>query len=435
MVIIFILLGLGFLGGGIALIVEGWPYMVLERGFTQVIAGTVLASAGVVLLALSRVLSELGRVRSTLSNALMAASLASMTTREEPALSEAFALEPVPRRDLAEPPSSMPAGAALGGAAAGVLAGIALARAGTGDHAAVTDEKARDVDLFGVVAPAASEPAGPVDPAGEETALEPVDDAERLPFDDAGWLDRELAREPTDRPAVDEVPLLRPDGAADQTPSRDDDPFAGLGEPFQGLASNAALRGATAGSAETEFDFLRESLAHLRVGRSEDAPPPVAEDDIADAAAWMSPARAQASATDEPVEALESPAWPPSTQSFSAGSEPQAETDSVVDRPAADAEPQESEPAAAPALETLEAEAYSAPEDAGPDAEAAVPAEPPAPAASDEGVIGAYQVGEAHFTIYADGSIQARTPDGDYRFDSMDELKTYLASEKSRLGM
>ena len=66
--------------------------------------------------------------------------------------------------------------------------------------------------------------------------------------------------------------------------------------------------------------------------------------------------------------------------------------------------------------------------------------EPPAapstpPASSEEGVIGAYQVGDAHFTIYADGSIQARTPDGDYSFDSMDELKTYLASEKSRLGL
>ena len=63
--------------------------------------------------------------------------------------------------------------------------------------------------------------------------------------------------------------------------------------------------------------------------------------------------------------------------------------------------------------------------------------EPPAPAdsraASDEGIVGAYQVGETHFTIYADGSIQARTPDGDYVFASMDELKAYLASEKSRL--
>ena len=78
----------------------------------------------------------------------------------------------------------------------------------------------------------------------------------------------------------------------------------------------------------------------------------------------------------------------------------------------------------------------SAPDEAAdpePEAEPA-PVGPPAPAASEEGVVGAYQVGTAHFTIYADGSIQARTPDGDYSFASMDELKTYLASEKSRLG-
>ena len=67
--------------------------------------------------------------------------------------------------------------------------------------------------------------------------------------------------------------------------------------------------------------------------------------------------------------------------------------------------------------------------------EASAAGDDAAPAASDEGIVGAYQVGEAHFTIYADGSIQARTPDGDYSFTSMDELKIYLASEKSRLGV
>ena len=54
---------------------------------------------------------------------------------------------------------------------------------------------------------------------------------------------------------------------------------------------------------------------------------------------------------------------------------------------------------------------------------------------ADEGIVGAYQVGDAHFTIYADGSICARTPEGEYSFGSMDELKVYLASEKSRLGV
>ena len=78
MITIFILLGLGFLCGGVAAIVDGLPYMVLERGFTQVIIGTVAAATGVLMLALSWVLVELRRLRKTLSNAAMAMSVASM---------------------------------------------------------------------------------------------------------------------------------------------------------------------------------------------------------------------------------------------------------------------------------------------------------------------------------------------------------------------
>ncbi|WP_439496978.1 hypothetical protein [Bosea sp. (in: a-proteobacteria)] len=82
------------------------------------------------------------------------------------------------------------------------------------------------------------------------------------------------------------------------------------------------------------------------------------------------------------------------------------------------------------------ASAKDMPEDeAAPDQEPEEPAKQSGPASSEEGVVGAYQVGDTHFTMYADGSIQARTPDGEYSFASMDELKVYLASEKSRLGV
>jgi hypothetical protein len=98
------------------------------------------------------------------------------------------------------------------------------------------------------------------------------------------------------------------------------------------------------------------------------------------------------------------PSWPPQTREA-----PAAEPVAEVDAPSPEVQPREpdDEPAAAPVEE--------------------------APAASEEGIVGAYQVGEAHFTIYADGSIKARTPEGDYSFASMDELKVYLASERSRL--
>ena len=138
--------------------------------------------------------------------------------------------------------------------------------------------------------------------------------------------------------------------------------------------------------------------------------------------------------------------WPPVTQPRDPGalSEPEpevvaeqeppedakaepapAESEPVVPEPEAerreeDVEEPASTVAEAPPAETAEASAAEA-----------KPGEEPA--ASEEGVIGAYQVGETQFTMFADGSIHARTPDGDYVFASMDELKAYLASEKDKL--
>jgi hypothetical protein len=135
---------------------------------------------------------------------------------------------------------------------------------------------------------------------------------------------------------------------------------------------------------------------------------------------------------EEPTPVQENaPLWPPRTEAhaFDAPAEPEvtdAEAETFADLVKA---PAHEEP------DTTHAEALPAP--ATVDERQAE--EPPAPAdsraASDEGVVGAYQVGDAHFTIYADGSICARTPDGEYSFASMDELKVYLASEKSRLGV
>jgi hypothetical protein len=130
------------------------------------------------------------------------------------------------------------------------------------------------------------------------------------------------------------------------------------------------------------------------------------EPDFGAAGAWMEPAAGRREPSfDEPV-----PVEP---------TEPEPEEQAEPERPTA-GEPIE-EPRAEVSGEQPPVEEAEAPE-------------PPRPAASEEGVVGAYQVGDTHFTMYADGSIKARTPEGEYSFASMDELKTYLASEKSRLG-
>jgi hypothetical protein len=70
MAIVLILVALAMIAGGAAAIVQGVPIMVLERGWTLVIAGAVVAGSGAILAgigfslsALRRIEGELGRLR------------------------------------------------------------------------------------------------------------------------------------------------------------------------------------------------------------------------------------------------------------------------------------------------------------------------------------------------------------------------------------
>ena len=68
--------------------------------------------------------------------------------------------------------------------------------------------------------------------------------------------------------------------------------------------------------------------------------------------------------------------------------------------------------------------APAASRDESPDHAAAPPAPPP-PTAT---VIGTYSSGGNSYVMFSDGSIEATTPDGLYRFQSLDELKEFIAS-------
>ena len=529
MIIVFILLGLGFLGGGVAAIVDGLPYMMLERGFTQVIIGTVAAAAGVLMLALSWVLVELRRLKQTLSNAAMAMSVASMIG--SPAAGhDAAAPHAAARPDDAAAGMRPGVPAAGIGALAGAGAALAAAQA-LGAPARQEPEpagapqepadKPAERDLFGgepakqagefagehagprageapavpesmreadVDALPAFDPFRPVDPQGEpgsrletapfDTEAEPVGSAalmaEAAAMDESEGEPHESAAEAS---PVDDAAASAGPGSSDI-----DDPFA------PGLIPATVGNSDPAREAD-EFGLLRESLTALRFDSepaSRRIEPSFSEidrtgtssgetgrslDDLAVAGNWMEPAlqrrapwfgdtgetpREDTSREDvAQPETVPEPAWPGTTWPEPAWSQPALpEPETPLWPPQArEAAAFEPEPAARatdgeePARDTAafgEASPFVpdvAPAEAGvpelaesaPDADAAE--QSTAPAASDEGVVGAYQVGEAHFTIYADGSIQARTPDGDYSFTSMDELKIYLASEKSRLGV
>lgn len=542
MIIVFILLGLGFLCGGVAAIVDGLPYMVLERGFTQVIIGTVVAVAGVLMLALSWVLVEIRRLKQTLSNAAMAMSVASAFAGPASERDPASPHAEVRSDDSAAgvPPAAPAAGiGALAGAGAVLAATQALGaparqeplhqepaeasqepadkpaepRSSGGDtaehageqaglradEAPVVPEATREPDVDAIPA---FDPFRPIDPQGvpEFEAQTRTFDAGVEPVGSTAPLAEIASISESERDAVEPAAEASTETPADDGPAVPAAPGpSDIDDPFERDLVSATSRDAdTARTArETdEFGLLRESLTALRLevepagGRIEPSFSGIdgggasstegagrSLDDLAAAGNWMEPAlqrrapwfgdtgekpREEAPHDEKPGEDVaqpetapepawpatswpepvwlapepEAPLWPPQTReatAFEPEPEPAAPA-AASEEPARDAAAFEEAPPFVPEIAPAEADVPESaePEPTAPDADGA---EPSTGATSDEGIVGAYQVGEAHFTIYADGSIQARTPDGDYSFTSMDELKIYLASEKSRLGV
>ncbi len=473
MVKLFIGLGLALLAGGAYAIVDGWPYRVLERGFTEVILGALAVTAGLLLLALAALLAELRRVKGMVGGAMAMMSLSE--PRAEPAAAdEAFfrKVDAGARDDdaAAEPKptaSQRPADIGIETVAAG-----AGALAAGGALASLSRDDAKDAaDARDVTAEPEDEPAAPAsgeaDAAPQEVpAVQPPeplaagdhDDwlwppdpapphaAEREPSIEAVHAEPETPvsaakGEPQDAGAETDEAAAAPAGPAeaDAAPAEDETQTAGEGSPEPAAIAapedkvwwpriDRSERDRAAGSADDDFDNLRDALSGAMEAPPVVEPPrrePVLGGD------WLAPRP-----------------WPPVTQprDLAAADEPEVvpQEEAERDEPAAlQPEPTSEiilppEPEAAPP-ETSAGDEGEAAEEAAEqerdedDAQSPPPAADERPAASEEGVIGAYQVGETHFTMYADGSIHANTPDGDYVFASMDELKTYLASEKSKL--
>lgn len=469
MVKLFVVLGFALLAGGAYAIIDGWPYLVLERGFTEVILGALAATAGLILLALAAVLAEVRRLKAVVSGAMAVATLAEPRLGEQPAAgAAAVGAEPVlktkPALEAGHIGIATTLAAGAGAAAvAGALTGFAKAGDEPGEKTA--DEKSEperlDGDERAASEPAvtAAEPSRPPSAAAGETddwllpPVSPVLDAAPADIrpderDESGEADETtgILENDGDRPILagaDEV--SRPDGEGDEAAPAvapvdeaaaeqpDDEREAAEEETASASPSEDRLwwpridRPAReeAGPVDDEFNALRDQLSGV-VNAPEVEPPRRDRDVPAGAESWMAPRP-----------------WPPVTQPRDPGalSETEAEPIDKASQEEAKAEPAPvgHEPAHLEAESELPEEKTSEPASAEAEASAEISgssteAKPDEErAASEEGVIGAYQVGETQFTMFADGSIHARTPDGDYTFASMDELKAYLASEKSRL--
>lgn len=461
MVKVFVVLGVALLAGGGYAVVDGWPYLVLERGFTQVIIGALAVTAGLILLALAAVLVELRRLKGMVTGALAMMTLAGSERREEPVPASVLAGDEAPR--AAERGGSVPATGLAAGAAAVGAAMAGLARPGDRPDEAGEDAVMARPEPEGAPAtpPAAADEAAPTPAFDHDDWLSPPDPAPahavaaQAEADDAkpeaaiaaepDFFEAELLPTPEEPAAAPAIEAETADtgpaeaepaaAAADAAPpdlALEPEPAAATADedriwwPRLDRFDEGKAGPGNVPASSDDFGALREHLAGATSAKTApEIEPPRRDLDIA--GSWTAPRPWPPVTQPRPPEALgelEAPA--PAEEAEAEGEREKSEEDWR-------APPVAPEPSPAPAAEAEPAPAEDEPALAAPEAEAEPPAPEEGPASSEEGVIGAYQVGETHFTMYADGSIHARTPDGDYVFASMDELKAYLASEKNRL--
>jgi hypothetical protein len=153
------------------------------------------------------------------------------------------------------------------------------------------------------------------------------------------------------------------------------------------------------------------------------APPPLQNEEYE---SWLEPDRGR-SFGQEPLQQREPlQESPVETRLAQLPAEPPEAEDLTGSLDAPEAAPQfepepEQEPEPEPVLEPESEpapEAEPAPPDAGSEEEGAQPE-----------IIGRYEAHGAHYVMYADGSIDADTAHGVYRFASMEELKQFIARQ------
>lgn len=316
MVVALFALAAAMILGGLTAVAQGYDIVLLERGWTLVISGSVCATGGALLLGLAAIVSRLNRIRAELVKAA---------------------------ERMAQPELDLPAGPPLnplGAVSAGLLAGGAT---DSGTPAGAPDESQPTLPLF--MRRDHDEDTAPAASRDQSAADEEPD--------------------PEDEPAP---------------PGRDDARKPRLTLPRYLFGGRDADR--RSGADDTSSELARPGEGPER--------PAFVIDDLDDDEDDRGEAASQAS---------QGPIFPP----VGPGADDAA-------RPG---------PAAPPA--TLEASREAEPE----------PEVDRTPDAASEGprtVVGTYNSGDNRYVMFSDGSIEAETPDGVFRFGSLDELKEFIAS-------
>ncbi|MCG6121417.1 MAG: hypothetical protein MEP57_01725 [Microvirga sp.] len=463
--------------GGVYAALIGWEYVIIERGWTQVLVGTMAATGGVLLAGLATLVDAVRRVERRLA----AAPAPARMTPQLPEQPAPFAT-PAPPVMPERPARANAPEAALAGAGGAILATGLLAGKDRPDETGPRSEPAVEpVDEATAPAPVVDAPspdAPVVATAVVETAFADATVVEAgtetsdldSTFDET--LEIFVAK---DRPELSSLPEHSGVPEPDDTPPAEDGASVRDGEAREGAPDDDA-------PIEPERDAVDDDASPAKA----DAPlpffrfPPRLDDDVAWASEGPlstvqhapsdseSEARAdeggrddgrdvdrgdmaRQTALDEPElrESIDEPARPDvdavevGPVSEQPGAEPEA-ADFVIER-----SDMASLELASPELEARGLEAHeldvserdvsgsAEPEPAIPetDPEALEPDEPDLDerdfdeTGADEtpAVIGTYESGGNIYTMYADGSIKAQTDEGEFRFASLDELKTFIA--------
>ena len=358
----------------------GYGIVQVERGWSALIAGATLLSGGVVTVGLGAVVQRLGAIR----KALVAAGIF------------------VPAEAEAPPPSRT-----LRPAEPAVIADPVIADPVIADSVAPTIEPPRS-DAPGFDAPRHAEPVLEQDrfaemaepdadppPARQPTTADPAHSATQREIDDA-WraVDEELTNSDWAKA------LLATDAAAGAV-------HPAVAEPAPPYPEDRGLQpldaAALASDAAPAHDEPHHAALEVQASPVEEPAAPV-----------------------EPAEVLHPP---PDAHPPAAGTDDDDYRDLLGPVPGAP------EPAAAapmahdPAAHDPAAPVAAAPDPAAPDPAAALdhpPADPADPQLPPPAVIGRYEADGTTYTMFSDGSIEARSPEGVYRFGSMAELKSFI---------
>jgi|GEM_PF-813301 len=312
MIIALLALALAMILGGLLAAFFGWDIVLVERGWTMVIAGSITAASGALLLGIAAAVSKLAKIEKRLSE------------RQAGFGADEFGL-------------GHRAPGALAGA--GLVGGLAVAEA-AGAFEERTDKGSADESQ-------------PTLPLFEEQEIREQDEPQDKPVATAEW--------PSDRDTAPVIPF--PPRTTPVTVTSEDEQEQDLKVPDFLLADRQRN--------DEDVHLVAEPGLDLDVFEPEDD---------------VKPANQDRDRSDEPLETF---------SDVEAESEPQ----------------QDREPAAA-----------------GTDQEAFAEDETTSGEESPATVIGTYNSGDNKYVMFSDGSIEAQTPSGTFRFQSLDELKEFIAA-------